>query len=75
MTPRDPEYATFRDLVDAVERVDDKLDLHKDAVDKRLGRIEKGLLAVALVAVVHPQLPAKSLSVFEGAVHMTLNLF
>jgi hypothetical protein len=75
MSPRDPEYATFRDLVDAVDRVDDKLDKHKDSMSKRLGRIEKGLLAVALVALVHPQLPAKSLSVFEGAVHLIPNLF
>lgn len=67
MTPKDPEYATFRDLVDAVERVDDKLDSHKGEVEKRLGRIEKALVLVGALSLIHPQLPLKGASFLEGA--------
>lgn len=65
----DPDFATFRDVVDVVERVETKLDEHKTETEKRLGRMEKGLLLVGVLALVHPQLPVKSLPFFEGAVH------
>lgn len=66
---RQPEYATFRDLVDAVDRVDDKLDTHKSEVDKRLGRIEKALLLVGALSLLHPSIPLKTLPLLEGAAH------
>jgi hypothetical protein len=66
---RDPEYATFRDLVDAVERVDHKLDVHKDEIGKRLGRIEKGLVLVGALSLLHPSLPVKGATLLEGVVH------
>lgn len=50
-----PEYATLRDLVNSVQSVDDKLGTHQLDVEKRIGRIEKGLLALA-VMVITPKL-------------------
>lgn len=69
-----PEYATFRDVVDAVEGVDSKLDAHKDDVNKRLGRIEKSLILVGLLSLLHPSLPLKGASLFEGALHVVTHL-
>lgn len=67
----DPEFATFRDLVEVVDRVDDKLTEHKVNTEKRLGRIEKGLILVGALAVFHPALSLKSVPLLDGA-HMAL---
>ena len=68
MSPHDPEYATLRDLVNTVKDVDDKLDQHKLDTEKRLGRIEKGVLFVGLLAIL-PHFTLKSVPLLEGAVH------
>lgn len=64
-----PEYATFRDLVEVVEKVDEKLDAHKLDTERRLGRIEKGLLFVGLIAVLHPALPHDFQALSGAVIH------
>lgn len=65
----EPDFVTFRDLVEVVERVEDKLDEHKLVSERRFGRIEKGMVLVAALALFHPSLPAKSVPFLEGAIH------
>lgn len=73
MSPRDPEFATFRDLVETVERVDDKLDEHRIEIEKRLGRIEKALVVVGIVAVL-PTFHIHTMPLLEGATRLVTHL-
>lgn len=63
----DPDYATFRDLVETVNTVDEKLDSHKIEVEKRMGRLEKGLAVLAVIVLI-PKIGGPSVS--EVATHI-----
>lgn len=73
-----PEFATFRELVDAVNSVEEKVTGQQVAVEKRLGRIEKAIIVVALLALLHPALSPHVLPLLQGGfitTHQVLTTF